>query len=389
MFDIVVRLIRAVAPSFLSDLKSALVDSQRLLRKSKFWNWTTVEIAPEDAAYVIHYFGTEQRKEAALTTLQRRAVGPPFQTPVSKVTISEFPISRSLRVPQYVDMDVPVDAPMDDVLGKYPDRLRRVVLQQLPHAELVEATALEDFAFADEQMLRPYAIDRHGSTAAQIPLEQIVRLSQPPYGRLHILRMDGEPVACHLGVHEVRAGRRYWTGVRVGYVQSVFTDPKRLNEVNSTNVFLATKCAKDLGADFYSLGMSRARPDEGSLHWKRRRGGVLNARTCHEWFYVRAPDNQAPAFFWDDPLFAIQGRKKRLSLHVGLPTGAEETSVVARYREIHFLGIHEVIIHAARTVPLNLVDKTAALLAGGADISVTHRVHNDDVRMTSLSGPGK
>ena len=127
-------------------------------------------------------------------------------------------------------------------------------------------------------MLRPYAIERHGPTPAQNPPEQVARLSRLPYGRLHILRMNGEPVACHLGVHEVRKGRSYWTAVRFGYVESV-SNPKRLHEVNSTNVFLATKFAKEFGADFYSLGMSLGRPDDGLLHWKRRRGGVLNANT--------------------------------------------------------------------------------------------------------------
>jgi hypothetical protein len=373
MLDPVVRLVRAVAPSFLSDVKSAVVSGKRLLRKSKPWTWARLEITPEGAKYKILYLGTEERQDRALTSLRRKAVDPILDRGV--ITISEFPLRSALRIPQHLDMDVPLHRSMEDILAGYGEKLRRVVVQQLPHAELVEAVTAEEFALADRTMLRPYAVDRHGPTAAQIPLQQVIRMSQSPYGRLHILRMDGEPVACHLGVHEVRKGRKYWTAVRFGYVESVFTNSKRLHEVNSTNVFLATKFAKELGADFYSLGMSPGRPDDGLLHWKRRRGGVLNAKTCKDWFYVRPPVNDAPTFFWGGPLFELHTGGTGITLHVGLPAGVDEAAVVARYRDVHFDGLHGVVIHHEPSVPHALIEKTAALLTEGAAGRAVLRVH--------------
>jgi hypothetical protein len=345
------------------------------MRKSRFWKWTKAEIRPDGAGYSILYSGTEERKESALLALRRKAVDPLLQDGV--IRISEFPARQSLRVPQYLDMDVPLHTSLEEILAAYGEKLRRVVLQQLPHVELVEATTAEDLALADTAMLRPYAIDRHGPTAAQIPFEKIAKLSQWPYGRLHVLRMDGEPVACHLGVHEFRKGKSYWIAVRFGYVESVFANPKRLHEVNSTNVFLATKFAKEFGADFYGLGMSLGRPDDGLLHWKRRRGGVLNAKTCNEWFYVRAPENNAPTFFWGGPLFSMHNAGSRLKMHVGLPADVDEESVVGRYREMRFLGIDEVIIHHDMSAPQRLLKKTEALLTEGIDVRVTHRVHTN------------
>ena len=372
MFDPLARQIRKVAPSLLSELKSAAAGAKRLMRKSKIWKWTRAEIIPEGSRYKIFYFGADERKDAALRALGRKAVDPQLEDAI--ITISELPVRHSLRVPQYLDMDVPLDRSLEDILANYGEKLRRVVLQQLPHAELVEATTPEDFELADTAMLRPYAVSRHGPTAAQIPVKQITRLSQLPYGRLHILRMDGEPVACHLGVHGVRKGQSYWTAVRFGYVKSIFENSKRLHEVNSTNVFLATKFAKEFGADFYSLGKSPGRPDDGLLHWKRRRGGVLNAMTCNDWFYVRAPLNKAATFFWGGPLFAMEDGGKRLSLHVGIPAGVDEASVIARYRDIHFSGVDEVVIHYDSTTPQVLLERTAGVLTEGNAARVTYRL---------------
>ena len=118
------------------------------MRKSRFWRWTRAEITPEAAGYKILYFGTEERKEAALLALRRKAVNPLLQD--ATIAVSEFPIGRSLRVcPQYLDMDVPLDTSLDEILVGYGEKLRRVVLQQLPHAELAEATTAEDLALAE------------------------------------------------------------------------------------------------------------------------------------------------------------------------------------------------------------------------------------------------
>jgi hypothetical protein len=373
MLDFPVRLLRTVAPSLLSDIKSALSSGRRLARKSRIWKWTKAEITPEGAAYKIQYSGTEAREDEILLALRRKAIGPQLQAGLIK--ISEFPIAQSLRVPLSLDMEVPLNASLEQILEGYGEKLRRVVLQQLPHAELVQAISPDEIAFADNDMLRPYAISRHGPNAAQIPIHEVTKLSRQPYGRLHILKMNGEPVACHLGAGGVRKGRSYWTAVRFGYVRSVFEDPKRLHEINSTNVYLATKFGKEFGADFYSLGMSLGSPDNGLLHWKRRRGGILSATTCPDWFYVRPPEVQVPTFFWGGPLFAMRDGGRKLSLHVGVPGEIDEAVLIARYREMHFRGIEEVIIHHEVSTPQTLLDKAAALLTQDSDARVIYIDH--------------
>lgn len=369
MFDSLVRLLRKVSPSLVTDLKSTLATARRLARKSQIWNWIRADITPEGASYKVQYSGTEKRKGEALLLLQRKLMPPQLQAGV--IEVSEFPMARALRVPLFLDTEVPLDRPLDDILAGYGEKLRRVVLQQLPDAEFLEATSSDDIALADQEMLRPYAIDRHGPNAAQIPIDEITRLSREPYGRLHILKMNGEPVACHLGARGFRKGRQYWTAVRFGYVRSVFENPKRLHEVNSTNVYLATKVGKDFGADLYSLGLSLSRPDNGLLHWKRRRGGVLSAGGSNDWFYVRPLKTEAPTFYWGGPLFAMQNGRRSLALHVGVPASVDEASLTARYREMHFRGVDQVVIHHENSTAPALLQKTAELLTQDSDASVT------------------
>jgi len=117
MLDPVVRLVRAVAPSFLSDVKSAVVSGKRLLRKSKPWTWARLEITPEGAKYKILYLGTEERQDRALRSLRRKAVDPILDRGV--ITISEFPLRSALRIPQHLDMDVPLHRSMEDILAGY------------------------------------------------------------------------------------------------------------------------------------------------------------------------------------------------------------------------------------------------------------------------------
>lgn len=373
MLDLPVRLLRTVAPSLLSDLKSALAGARQVARKLAIWEWTKTDISQRGIGFTTQCLGAKARKEQALLVLRPKQVDPQLQGGLIKIT--DFPIPRSLCVPISLDMVVPLDASVDEILAGYGEKLRRVLLHQLPHAELVEATTPEDIALADSAMLRPYAISRHGPAAAKISIDEITKLSREPYGRLHILKIKGEPVACHLGAHGIRRGRGYWTAVRFGYVRSVFEDSKRLHEVNSTNVYLSTKFGNELGADFYSLGMSLGSPDNGLLHWKRRRGGVLSSATGTDWFYVRPPEVGPPTFFWGVPLFAMQNGRGSLALHVGVPAEVDEATLAVRYREMHIRGVEEVIIHHHSSTPQFPLKKTAGLLTRDSEARVTYTSH--------------
>jgi hypothetical protein len=66
---------------------------------------------------------------------------------------------------------------------------------------------------------------------------------------------------------------------------------------------------------------------------------------------------------------------RKLSLHVGVPGEIDEAVLIARYREMHFRGIEEVIIHHEVSTPQTLLDKAAALLTQDSDARVIYIDH--------------
>jgi hypothetical protein len=153
-------------------------------------------------------------------------------------------------------------------------------------------------------------------------------------------------VACHLGCVITRAGKRYWSTIRFGYPEAVFSDTKRLRETNSITTYLALEWALENNFDYYDIGTCLGSPDDGLLQWKRRRGGALDTMGNHGYFHVRLPRVGAAQFLWDAPLFAVE--RHNLTLHLGLPDGPNDDEIVSRYREMGFGGLFKIYLHCAK-----------------------------------------
>lgn len=118
-------------------------------------------------------------------------------------------------------------------------------------------------------------------------------------------------IGCHLGCEVVRGGKRYWSTLRFGYCEAVFSDAKRLREVNSITTFMALEWALQQGFDYYDIGLCLARPDDGLLKWKRRRGGDIDSLGNHAYLFVRLPKTGTAKFLWDTPMFAVEATNSR------------------------------------------------------------------------------
>jgi hypothetical protein len=211
-------------------------------------------------------------------------------------------------------------------------------------------------------MLQPYATARHGSSANQMPSEMVRRFALE-FGRLDLVLLDDKVVACLLAMESIRAGKRYWLLDRFGYTEAVFSDPKRLRETNSMNTQLALEWAIENGFDYYDIGLCFARPDDGLLRWKRRRGAVPETIGLrgYGYFHIRLPKVGVAQFLWDAPLFAVERRK--LTLHLGLPDGPNDEEVANRYREMGFRGLFKVYLHCAKPPGDHLLEKLHSIYA--------------------------
>jgi hypothetical protein len=259
--------------------------------------------------------------------------------------VSEMPIPGALRVPSYLSVIVPLGMPIEEITAGTGYELRRVLRKHRARYRTQQVLDDAEIDHADQEMLRPYASARHGTAAAQIGPDLVRRMAQK-FGRLDLVLSGDEVVACQLGCAFTRAGKRYWSLIRCGYPEAVFSDSRRLHETNSINFYLALERALENGFDYFDMGGSLGRPEDGLLQWKKRWGGAVDTMGNHGYFHVRLPRVDVAQFLWDAPLFAVE--RHHLTLHLGLPDGPSDEEVAIRYRQMGFGGLFKIYLHCAR-----------------------------------------
>jgi len=351
MKEYIAKLVRKlISPSMRFELRKAVAWLRDILGRTFFWRWEIVRFRlREDSLHDILYVGRKTQREFVKVLLgaKSQAVGSQLKLDTSDRTVwvSEMPTVGALYVPQYLSAVVPLSKSIDEITARYNTELRRNLRKNRLRYRMKQALNDDEIESADREMLRPYAKARHGMAASQIEAHEVQRVAKVA-GRLDLVLLEDEIVACHLGCVVTRAGKRYWSTVRFGYPDAVFSDTKKLREVNSITTFMALEWAIENGFDYYDIGTCLARPDDGLLEWKRRRGGDVDTLGNYGYLFVRLPKVVAAQFLWETPLFAVEG--KQLTLHLGLPDGPTDEEVANRYREMGFGGLFKIYVHCAR-----------------------------------------
>jgi Acetyltransferase (GNAT) domain len=358
---------KLVSPALRFKLRNTYTRLKELSRLARLWDWEIIRLPyRNDSQYNILYIGRKARREWAWVRLRADSGFNSRQSRVlqfspHQVLVSEMPIPGALRVPWFLSTAVSLGRPIEEIMKGYDSELRRNIRKLRPLYRLEQALGDAEIERADRELLQPYAKARHGSTAAHFPPDAVRRLAKH-LGRLDLVLLGDEVVACHLGKEFIHANKRYWSTLRFGYPEAVYSDPKRLREINSINTHLALEWAINNGFDYYDIGDSTAQPDNGLLQWKRRRGGNLITMSGTEYighFYIRPPSADAAKFFWDAPLFVVE--RNKLTLHLGLPDGPTDNDVAKRYREMGFGGLFKVYLHYARPPGEHLLNKLRGL----------------------------
>lgn len=349
---------RLLTPSMRFELRKAVAWLRDILGRACFWRWEIVRFKlREDSLYDILYVGRKTQREFVKVLLGVQSQTVDGQLKLGKsdrtVVVSEMPTPGALYVPQYLSAVVPLSRSIDEITARYNTELRRNLRKNRLRYHMKQALNDDEIEIADREMLQPYAAARHGSAASQIEAQEVHRVAKVA-GRLDLVLLEDEVVACHLGCVVTRAGKRYWSTVRFGYPDVVFSDTKKLREVNSITTFMALEWAIENGFDYYDIGTCLARPDDGLLEWKRRRGGDVDTLGNHGYLFVQLPRTGAAQFLWEAPLFAVEG--KNLTLHLGLPDGPSDEEVSNRYREMGFGGLSRIYIHCSRVPGEVLLD---------------------------------
>ena len=346
---------KLLSPSMRYEMRLLASKIRETAARACFWRWEVARFRlQQESPYEILYIGRKQQREMAKLLIGGKGQGSASIVDSASATaaanhvvvISEMPSSGALSVPHYLSAVVPLGRSLEDITARYDSELRRSIRKNRPLYQMRQALSDDEIAMADRELLRPYATARQGLHAAQFPTEEVFRIAKS-VGRLDLITLGDEVIGCHLGCEVVRGGKRYWSTLRFGYCEAVFSDAKRLREVNSITTFMALEWALEQGFDYYDIGLCLARPDDGLLKWKRRRGGDIDSLGNHAYLFVRLPKTGTAKFLWDTPMFAVEGDK--LTLHLGLPDGPSDEEVASRYHEMVFGGLHKIYLYGGRS----------------------------------------
>lgn len=337
-----------VSPSLRYEIRRIANWLQEQYSRAHFWNWEIAKYPLHaDSPFEITYIGRKEQRDFALSLLNASRNADINLTKNRgeewEVIVSELPFPGTLCVPSLLSSVVPLGRSIEDITANFHSQLRRELPKKRKSYRMQQVLDSAEIERIDREMLRAYANARHGEGADQVELEEVKRMAQI-YGRLDLLLLGDEVVGCQQGHVITRAGKRYWSTNRCGYPEAVYSDPKRLRDSNSINIYLAMEWAIDNGFDYYDIGGSLGRPGDGLLEWKRRRGGELDTLGNSLYFHLRLPRVGAAQFLWDAPIFAVEQNK--LTLHLGLPSGPGEEEIANRYREMGFGGLYKVYLHA-------------------------------------------
>lgn len=371
---------KLISPSIRYEIRNTATWWRDILGRACFWRWEIARFKlQKESPYEILYIGRKKQRAMAKLLIGGKSPGdspmvdgePEPAASNHVVVVSEAPSSGALSVPLYLSAVVPLGRSIEDITAKYDSELRRSIRKNRPHYRMRQALLDEEIEKADREMLRPYASARQGIHAAQLATQEILRIAKT-VGRLDLIMLGDEVVACHLGCVITRGGKRYWSTVRFGYCEAVFSDAKRLREVNSITTFMALEWAIDNGFDYYDIGLCLARPDDGLLKWKRRRGGDIDSLGNHAYMFVRLPKTDIAKFLWGTPLFAVEGKK--LTLHLGLPDGPSDEEVATRYHEMVFGGLHKIYLYCAKSSGEQFLETLRSRYANLQTLPIVERI---------------
>jgi hypothetical protein len=336
----------------------------QLVNRACIWRWQIVKFLDlTNTQYTIIYAGRKDNHKllAALMRVRSDVVQCKLSeiSNASLVLVSDLPIPRALCVPQFLSTVIPTDISLTTITDSYSSELKNYLRKQRKNFFVLQKTEISDVDEIEQTMLRPYTVARHDDDAVQLTSAEIRKFSKPDFGKLDIIYLEEKAVACHLGCGFSYRQKKYWHSLRFGYPEPIFSNRKKLGDINSMNTYLAMEWAVNNGFDYYDLGISKAIPDGGLLHWKKRRKGNLDTLGNHSFFYVKLPHKGAAEFLFKSPLFTVENEK--LCLHLGVPQEIDFSGVKVRYREMGFGGLSKVYLHCTEKQKSESMDYFSAL----------------------------
>ena len=290
-----------------------------------------------------YFFGLKLHQEAATSMLDLDYPSVTDGRSRLRAFISVIPLPGSIRIPHNLTSIITLkNKSIDEVLMGFEKSKRRSVANAASGFLLKQVTEIKDVTRLNEEMLIPYASARHGKAVVQLQLEFVMGMAFK-YGQLHLLLENTLEVGCLIGYESIRNNKRYWLMYREGFPDFVFNDKNNHREKHIIIIYLQLEWAINNGFDYYDMGSNQAFTERGAAHFKRTLGAELSTRGSYNYFYLKLPQRMAAKFYWEKPVFAVDG--KNIVLHLGLLDGISADEVANRYKLLNYGGLSKIYLH--------------------------------------------
>lgn len=330
--------------SFKYTLKAYKRRLSELLRLACLWQYQQAVFSHRKFSNIkFHFFGLKSHREAAALMLDLDS--PPAISGNIKhnAFISEIPLPGSICIPHNLTSLIPLkNRSLDEILMGFEKSKRKSVKHAASGFLLRQVTDIKEIARLNQEMLIPYAVARHGTNVVQLQWEFVMGMAFK-YGQLHLLLEDGLEVGCKIGYEYVCNNKRYWLSYRGGFPDFIFNDSHQYREKNVIFMYLQLQWALNNGFDCYDMAFNQAYTEGGAVQFKRTFGAELSTQGNYNYFYLRLPQTMAAEFYWEKPLFAVEGRN--VVLHLGLPGGVSADEVTKRYKLLNYRRLDKVYLH--------------------------------------------
>lgn len=330
--------------SFNYRLKESKNHIKALVRLACFWQYRLNIFNHNkitDAKF--YYFGRKSQRDTPISMLGLDSSRVISKNNKQYAFISEIPIPGSVCIPHSLSSIIPLkDRSLGEVLLGFEKRKRRLINNSISGFLLTQVTDINEVTRLNQEMLKPYASARYGEAVYQLPLQQVMEMALKT-GQLHLLLEDGKEVGCLIGFESISNNKRYWHSYRGGFPDFIFNDSHNYREKNVIITYLQVEWALKNGYDYYDMGHNSADTERGVVHFKRTFGAELSVRGNHNYIFLRLPKAIAAKFYWEKPVFAVEG--KSIVLHLGSPDKISADELANRYKLLNYNGLSKIYLH--------------------------------------------
>ena len=340
---------------FLKEKKHRL---KQIIRLVYSWRWQFSSLPnSKSAAVKFYYIGRKSERANAISFLglddlntsstisNNNSISACKTTSNSKakVLVSELPFPGAICLPLNLSTVIQLEnRRLEDIFMGLEREKRRLVNSQAIDFKLKKVTTIEEVMRLDQEMLRPFANARYGHGAYNFPLQQLIEMTFKT-GYFYLVLYKNEEVGCFIGHFSERHKKRYWQVDRMGFPQSIFSNKQQYREKNVMLFYLQIEWAIANDFEYYDMGANAAYTEAGVVHYKRTFGGQLSLMGNYNYLYLKLPATYAAKFYWQKPLFALEGNA--IVLHLGLLDGISDSELLAKYKRLNFGGLEKVYLH--------------------------------------------